>query len=258
MKQVRISEAFIFAFGTLKKYPMLLLAPSIILNLFTNGTTLLKRVPALTPLFTNPEKFNYASIESFTKNISPSLMVSLFIGALILLFIAVIIGITLQIGYIRIGIHVFNQQIEEPRWNFYNNFGSGIISTYFGAGLLLGCIILGGLILLVVPAFIFALMYQFTLFILVEKKLSINASLTWSKELTNGIKWQLFGYALLQIFLTILINMPISLLARMPYLYLPLETIVTPIIGMFFTLAGIFIYKDIVSQSESLGEVIPE
>ena len=155
----------------------------------------------------------------------------------------------------------FAQSTEAlPMWKMYNNFGTGIIGKYFWTSVLIGFMVLGGLILLIVPGVIISLMYQFALFILVEKKLKTNEALHRSNQLTNGIKWQLFGFSLLVGFLAILIQLPISLLQNLNlnFLYLPLNTIVSPIVAMFITMAGIFIYKDISAQEEDLDNLIKE
>ena len=267
MKQVRITEAFIFAFETLKKYPMLLLAPSIFLNLISNSFSMfvkpLAKLPGLTAMASQSPVLDKLTSLFSNLTFSPfvvGLIIFVLFVFIILLAVSIIIGITLQIGYIRIAIHAFDHTEEEPTWKIYNNFGTGIIGKYFWTSLLIGLMVLGGLILLIVPGVIISLMYQFTLFILVEKKLKTNEALQRSNQLTDGIKWQLFGFALLVGFLMILIELPISLLQtlKLNFLYLPLETIVSPIVAMFFTIAGIFIYKDINSQVESLDNLIAE
>lgn len=258
MKQIRIMEAFVFAFESLKKYPMLLLAPPIFFSLIGNGLRIFSNVTSKIPVFTamavetNPlEKFGFL----FTKSpISTSLIAIFVFSFIVILAIVITISISLEIGRIRIAFHVFEKSDEEATWSLYNNFGKGIIGKYFWASLLLVLIILGGLILFLVPGFILALMYQFVLFILVEKKVSISNAFQQSNKLTNGIKWQLFGFGLLVFFLELMILIPMSLLqkAGLNFIYFPLNIIVTPIVGVFFFMASIFIYKDIGSQQEEI------
>jgi hypothetical protein len=258
MKQVRILEAFILAFNSLKKYPMLLLAPSIVLNLLNNGLTLVMKLPAFSFLTENIDKLDKIKLETFIKHFSPTTLTFFLVLAVIIIVVTIVLSIILQIGYIRISIHLFDKKTDTPSWNFYNHFGLGIISKYFWASLLLVLIILGGFIFLIVPALILSFMFQFMLFVLVEKDSTISDAFKKSNQLTNGIKWQLFAYALLQGFLTILVLLPIMLLENIPYIYLPLNTIVVPIVGMFFTLAGIFIYKDIASQVENSESLVTD
>jgi hypothetical protein len=258
MKQVRITEAFIFAFESIKKYPMLLLAPSIFLNLISNSFSLfsdtIKNLPGLTAMASQSSQFDKIGSLFSGLSFTPFVIgIIVFASILIILLLAilVLIGITLQIGYIRIAFHVFDRSEEEPTWSVYNNFGTGIIRKYFWTALVIFFIVLGGLILFVVPGIVLSLIYQFALFILVEKKVRTSDALRLSDQLTNGIKWQLFGFALLVVFLQLLIVFPLSMLKspNMNFLYLPLNTIIPPIVSMFSLLASIFVYKDISEQA---------
>ncbi|MEK7569879.1 MAG: DUF975 family protein [Patescibacteria group bacterium] len=62
--------------------------------------------------------------------------------------------------------------------------------------LLLLLIIAGGLILLIVPGIIWALKYQFTIMLIVDKDMQIMDALRASGEMTKGIKWPLFVFGL--------------------------------------------------------------
>lgn len=258
MKQVRITEAFIFSFEALKKYPMLLLAPSIFLNLISNGFSLfhetINKLPGITAMASQSSQLDKLSSLFSGLSFTPfviGIIIFATILVILLLAISIIIGITLQIGYLRIAFHLFDHTEEEPTWSIFNNFGTGIIGRYFWTGVVIFFIILGGLILLIVPGIIFSLMYQFTLFVLVEKKVSTSEALQLSKQLTNGIKWQLLGFAFLVVCLEILLIYPLTMLKSLniTFLYLPLNTIISPIISMFVLLASIFIYKDISAQT---------
>lgn len=264
MKQVDISGAFSFAFQTLKKYPMLLLGPPIFFSFLSNLLNMF--IKKFTPILaeSNDPKIFEAFIEKIFGKIELShltiIIVILAVIVLLIVIISIIIGITLEIGRIRIAIHSFNKSEEDLTWNVYNNFGQGIIGKYFLTSLLLGLFILVGFIFLIIPAFIVALMFQFTLFILVEKKVKIIDSFKISYKLTNGIKWQLFGYGLLIFFIAIIIMIPIALLEnfKLIYIYLPLNTIVTPIVSMYFAMAMLYIYKDVSDQEENLDRLIAE
>jgi len=256
MKQVDISGAFSFAFQTLKKYPMLLLGPPIFFNFLSNLQNLFVKDMTLS----TTDDFKSKVIEFFSNKFSPYSIAILFVLLLLILTAAIIIGISLEIGRIRIAIHAFNKSEEDLSWSVYNNFGTGIIGRYFLTSLLLALLVIIGFVFLIIPGIILALMFQFTLFVLVDKKVSITDSIKISNKLTNGIKWQLFGYGLLIFFIAILIMIPIALLEhfKLLYVYLPLNTIVTPIVSMYFAMAMLYIYKDISDQEENLDRLIAE
>lgn len=62
--------------------------------------------------------------------------------------------------------------------------------------LLIALIVLGGLILLIVPGIIWGIRYMFTIMIIVDKNVEIGEAMRISKEMTKGIKGQLFVFAL--------------------------------------------------------------
>lgn len=62
--------------------------------------------------------------------------------------------------------------------------------------LLIALIVIGGLILLIVPGFIWGLKYMFTILVIVDKNVEIGEAMRISKEMTQGIKGQLFLFTL--------------------------------------------------------------
>lgn len=68
---------------------------------------------------------------------------------------------------------------------------------YFAATLLVGLAVVVGLLLLIVPGIIFALMFMFTSFIVIDRNLGPIEAMKESKRITHGHKWQLFGLGLL-------------------------------------------------------------
>jgi len=256
MKQVDISGAFSFAFQTLKKYPMLLLGPPIFFNFLSNLMNLF--TGKLTP--NKIEAYKIKFLEIVPKNVPSYLIVILIFLLLLIITVAIILGITLEIGRIRIAIHAFNKSEQDLSWNVYNNFGTGIIGRYFLTSLVLGLIILAGFVCLIIPGIILSYVFLFALFVLVEKKVSITDSIKISNKLTNGIKWSLFGYGLLVGFISLCIMIPIVILDyfKLIYISLPLNTIVTPIVSMYFAMAMLYIYKDVSDQEENLDRLIAE
>lgn len=264
MKSINISEAFSFAFKTLKKYPMLILGPPIFFSFLSNILNLYMK--KFTPILaeTNDLKTYEKFFGRVFSKIQPShiaIIVVIFSVIFLSIFIlVVIVGISLEIGRIRIAIHAYNKSEEDLSWNVYNNFGQGIIGKYFLASLLIGLIVFVGIVFLIIPGIILAIMLEFSLFVMIDKKTPIIESLKISNKLTNGIKWQLFGFGLLIGFIAILISVPIALLEafKLDYVYLPLNTIVSPILSMVFAMAMFYIYKDIADQEENLDRLIAE
>ncbi len=64
---------------------------------------------------------------------------------------------------------------------------------YVGASILIGLVIIVGFILLIVPGIIFALMYMFTTFIVIDRGLGPLDAMKESKSITHGHKWPLLG-----------------------------------------------------------------
>jgi uncharacterized membrane protein len=68
---------------------------------------------------------------------------------------------------------------------------------YLAATLLVGLAVLLGLVLLIVPGIIFALMFMFTSFLVIDRGLGPIDAMKESKRITSGYKWPLFGFVLL-------------------------------------------------------------
>jgi hypothetical protein len=68
---------------------------------------------------------------------------------------------------------------------------------YLGASILYGLIVLGGFILLIIPGFIFAIMFQFWSCLMLDQRLGPVEALKRSRSITRGVKWKLFAFALL-------------------------------------------------------------
>jgi uncharacterized membrane protein len=76
----------------------------------------------------------------------------------------------------------------------------------------------GGLILLIVPGIYLGLKYQFFSYLIVDKELGVLDSLKESSQITQGVKWQLFGFSLALIGINILgaLAFGIGLLVTIP------------------------------------------
>jgi uncharacterized membrane protein len=94
---------------------------------------------------------------------------------------------------------------------------------FLGASILLMLTIAVGFILLIVPGIIFALMFMFTTFIVIDREFGPIDSMKESRRLTYGHKWKLLGLSLLLVLINLLglaalfvglfVSVPISSLA---------------------------------------------
>lgn len=94
---------------------------------------------------------------------------------------------------------------------------------YFLASLLYGVLVLGGLLLLIIPGIIWAIRYQFAAYVIVDKDLGVLDAFRRSGQITEGHKWNLFGYAIIQGILNaigalafgigVLVSAPVTMLA---------------------------------------------
>lgn len=105
--------------------------------------------------------------------------------------------------------------------DIYNHYD--LLLNYFLGSLIYGLVIVGGLILLIVPGIIWGIKYQYTTYLIVDKKMSPMDAFRKSGKMTDGHKWPLFllGIAFVVITLVgtllfglgLIIGWPIVLLA---------------------------------------------
>jgi uncharacterized membrane protein len=96
-----------------------------------------------------------------------------------------------------------------------------------GATILIGLIVGLGLILLIIPGIIFALRYQFTIQLIIDKNLGISAAMKESTRLTNGVKMSLLGFDLTLLGVLILgaICLGVGVFVAMPVVWLALVAV---------------------------------
>jgi uncharacterized membrane protein len=89
---------------------------------------------------------------------------------------------------------------------------------YLGASILYAVALVVGLILLVVPGIIFALMFMFTTFIVIDRELGPVEAMKESNRITHGHKWSLLGFTLMLVLINLLglIALVVGLLVSIP------------------------------------------
>jgi uncharacterized membrane protein len=89
---------------------------------------------------------------------------------------------------------------------------------YLGASILYALAIVVGLVLLVVPGIILALMFMFTTFIVIDRGLGPIEAMKESNRITYGHKWTLLGFTLMLVLINLLgvLALVVGLLVTIP------------------------------------------
>ena len=156
---------------------------------------------------------------AYWRNIGPMLLLSLVIlavniligwigngvdnvsGQIILNLISFVVGIILAMGLIRASIAVVEGRMPEVRMlTLTDGFGS-----YLVASLLVTIGVVLGLIALIVPGIILAIMWHFFGYVIVEAPTTrATDAMRRSSEITRGHRWQLLGLGLLLVLINII------------------------------------------------------
>lgn len=112
------------------------------------------------------------------------------------------------------------------------------IWRYLLTSLVLGLIIVGGVILLIIPAVIFGIWFSFTIFLVLDKNMKIGEALRTSKLMVKGKFWQVLGRNLVFGLFTVLLSL---IFTAIPYVGPLATTFLIPLL----TLPGYLMYKDL-------------
>jgi uncharacterized membrane protein len=115
--------------------------------------------------------------------------------------ISSIIQTILEIGVIKIGLDIVDGKTPDFK-DLYSNYNRFI--EFFLTSLIVGIIIVVGFILLIIPGIYFAVRYQFTPYIVVDKKLAYKKAWDTSAEMVKGRWMKVFLFDLSLIGLNIL------------------------------------------------------
>jgi uncharacterized membrane protein len=134
----------------------------------------------------------------------------------------IVLSTIIQIGILRIALKFVDGQ--PPEFNDLFTSFKGYFWRYLGASILFGLIVLGGMFLLIVPGIIWAVKFQYFGYLIVDQNLGVMDSLKKSSDITNGVKWPLFGFAVLLVlinyggavllFIGLLATIPITMMAN--------------------------------------------
>lgn len=122
------------------------------------------------------------------------------------------------------------------------------------AGLLALLAIYAGLILLIVPGIIAALMFSLVAPVVMAERLSTVKALGRSRGLTKGHRWKLLGAFLIVYLMTAAPTLLIMRLAAgVPYLSTALTTIVSAVVGSLVLVTPAVAYHDLRVHTEGTG-----
>ncbi len=126
-----------------------------------------------------------------------------------------VLQLIMEIGLIKIALK-FADSTKAEIGDLFSCYS--LFFKYLGASILYGLIILGGIILLIIPAFIWGIQFQFFGYFLVDKGTGPIEALKRSSSITMGAKWDLFLFGLLIAGINILgfLALVIGLFATIP------------------------------------------
>lgn len=159
---------------------------------------------------------------------------------LLLNIITAVLRVIISIGMIKIALKFLSE--EKPEFKELFNF-KGSFWRFVGGSILYGLIVAAGFILLIVPGIYWAIKYQWFGYCIVDQRLGPVQALKKSAQMTDTVKWQLLGFGLVMTGINILgfLCLFIGLFATIPTTLL----------------AIVFVYRKLLSQTESAQATIP-
>ncbi|MFZ3032381.1 MAG: DUF975 family protein [Candidatus Moraniibacteriota bacterium] len=105
-----------------------------------------------------------------------------------------LLGMFMSLGFIRLYLDLIDGGTEGRLSTIFSP--NQLFWSYVGASILFGLAVGIGFLLFIVPGIYFAVKYQFYGELIVDKKMNALQALKKSGEITDGVKWQLFGFGL--------------------------------------------------------------
>lgn len=133
----------------------------------------------------------------------------------LLTFALWVMGVIIQIGWLKIGLLLSRDQKPAISELFSNG---ALFLQYILGSICYGLAVLGGFILLIIPGIIFMIMLGMYAYFIVDKNLGPIESLKASRALTKGVRWQLFCFGALIFLLNLagLLCLVVGLLFTIP------------------------------------------
>jgi len=229
------------------------------------GITL--RTNTMEKKFTIKESLSYAW-ESYKKNLSLFIPIMLVMAALQIIgavfgynidpvtgqesgYVSVsmllwLVGIITSIGLIAIGVGVYDGKKMPASALFTSCTSLKQFFFYIIVYILYSLIMIGGLLLLIVPGFVWMLKYYFCTYFVVDKNYGPIEALQASGKITYGHKWQLLGFTCVVILLNLL-----GLLAFVVGLFVTVPMTILAYAYIFRTLSGAEAEKESAASEKS-------
>lgn len=113
------------------------------------------------------------------------------LGTFLLALALIVVTIIIRIGYTKIFLRIHDG--ESPRFiELFQEYK--VFWRYLGVSILFPLAVLGGLILIIIPGFIWAVRFSFSPFIVVDMKIGPVAAMKESYAITKGQFWKIFGF----------------------------------------------------------------
>jgi len=162
--------------------------------------------------------FEYGMTNGGTVEPEGAALVLLIIVALLVFLFSIFITVVqwvVSMGLIKISLNFIDGAVSAIKTLFEP---WKLILRYIGSTILYVLIVIGGLILLIVPGIIWAIKYQFYVYLIVDKKMKVMESIKKSGEITKGSIWLLFLFGLAIVGINILgfLCLIVGLLATIP------------------------------------------
>ncbi len=154
------------------------------------------------------------------------------LGVILLLLLSAIAGLWSE-GTRNLSLIKMNSDEKE-----LFKLGFAKLWKFFTISLVIGFVIIGGLLLLVIPAVIFGVRYSFARFLVLDKNLGVKEALKKSSLMVSGKFWKIFG----RLIVFGLFSLSFSvLLTTIPYIGAFLVAFIAPL----YTLPFYLLYKDL-------------
>lgn len=102
-----------------------------------------------------------------------------------------LVAIVIGMGFIKI-FAKFGRGEKAGFGDLFNSWNRFL--PYLGVTILYGLIVFGGMLLLVFPGVIWSIKFYFAQWLVVDKGMGPIEALKASAEMTNGLKWDMFGF----------------------------------------------------------------